>query len=147
MSSEGTLLYTAATESLVAEQSGNNVYEKMMSYAIGLSSDYGLFMKDIKSTEKQIKTDFGITSMPNPWRSAKSVISSAMKLKIPLYDNNGNFKGKTSLQLAIKALKTDVKEEKTVDHYVSKIMTTIKNIEDQGIREDVISELLKYLED
>jgi hypothetical protein len=47
--------------------------------------------------------------MPGPWRSAKSVIQTSMKLGIKLIDDNGGYVGKTYLQNKIKELKTEDK--------------------------------------
>jgi hypothetical protein len=88
------------------------------------------FSKDLRDTEKQIKKEFEVTSMPGPWRSAKSVIQTAMKLKIGLVDDNGGYLGKTNLQNQIKKLKVDVKEPVTSEEYGNKIIKMLMTIPD-----------------
>jgi hypothetical protein len=87
-------LYAAATESLVSDASATSTFEKMIQVAY-THSTVDTFTKELKDTEKLIKKDFEISSMPGPWRSAKSVIHTAMKLSISLVDDNGSYCGKT----------------------------------------------------
>jgi len=79
-------LYAAATESLVSDASATSTFEKMIAVAFTHSS-VDTFAKDLRDTEKQIKKDYEVSSMPGPWRSAKSVIHTAMKLSIKLIDD------------------------------------------------------------
>ena len=118
-------LYAAATESLVSDASATSTFEKMIAAAFTHSS-VETFTKDLKDTEKQIKKDFDISAMPGPWRSAKSVIHTAMKLSIKLIDDNGSYVGKTFLQNKIKELKVP-KEEISAEDYANKV---IKNLMD-----------------
>ena len=90
-------LYAAATESLVSDASAKSTFEKMIQVAF-MHSVPETFAKEVKDTEKQIRKEFDITSMPGPWRSAKSVIQTSMKLGIKLIDDNGGYVGKTYLQ-------------------------------------------------
>ena len=120
-------LYNAATEALVSETSAQSTFEKMIQCAYS-SKDHQSFMEEVKETEKQIKKDFEVTSMPNPWRSAKSVISSAMKLNIDLVDDNSCYYGKTFLQTAIKAAKANVKAEYSVMELTNQIIGKFNSI-------------------
>ena len=120
-------LYNAATEALVSETSAQSTFEKMIQCAYS-SKDHQSFMEEVKETEKQIKKDFEVTSMPNPWRSAKSVISSAMKLNIDLVDDNSCYYGKTFLQTAIKAAKADVKSEYSVMELTNQVIGKLNSI-------------------
>jgi hypothetical protein len=119
-------LYAAATESLVSDASATSTFEKMIAVAFTHSS-VDTFAKDLRDTEKQIKKEYEVSSMPGPWRSAKSVIHGAMKLSIKLIDDNGNYCGKTFLQNKIRELKTP-KEEMTAEDYANKIIKTMMNV-------------------
>lgn len=119
-------LYTAATESLVADASATSTFEKMIAVAFTYTSVED-FVKEVKETEKQIRKDFDISSMPGPWRSAKSVIHTAMKLSIKLIDDNGSYVGKTFLQNKIKELKTP-KEELTSEEYANKVIKNLLSV-------------------
>ena len=121
-------LYAAATESLVSDASATSTFEKMISVAF-THGTIETFSKDLRDTEKQIKKEFEVTSMPGPWRSAKSVIQTAMKLKLGLVDDNGGYLGKTNLQNQIKKLKTIVsKEPLTSEEYGNKIIKMLMTI-------------------
>ena len=119
-------LYAAATESLVSDASATSTFEKMIQVAY-THSTVETFTKELKDTEKQIKKDFEIKSMPGPWRSAKSVIHSAMKLGISLVDDNGTYCGKTFLQNKIKEKKPE-KEEVTNQQYIDKVLRLLMEI-------------------
>jgi len=122
--SDVSTLYTAATESLVSDQAGNSTFEKMLRVAY-THAGVETFIKEVKETEAKIKKDFEISSMPGPWRSAKSVVYSAMRLSIPLIDKNGQCHGKTFLQNAIKEKRGVDKEEITTNEYVTKICNAL----------------------
>lgn len=119
-------LYAAATEALVSDASATSTFEKMIQVAY-MHSTETTFAKELKETEKLIKKEFEVGSMPGPWRSAKSVIQSAMKLGIGLVDDNGGYCGKTYLQNKIKEMKTDVKEPMTNEQYSDKIIKMLMN--------------------
>jgi hypothetical protein len=119
-------LYAAATESLVSDASATSTFEKMIQVAY-THSTVDTFTKELKDTEKLIKKDFEISSMPGPWRSAKSVIHTAMKLSISLVDDNGSYCGKTYLQNKIKEAKPD-KEEVTNQQYIDKFLKLLMDI-------------------
>ena len=119
-------LYAAATEALVSDASATSTFEKMIQVAFTHSTEE-TFAKDIKATEKLIKKEFEVGSMPGPWRSAKSVIQSAMKLGIGLVDDNGGYCGKTYLHNKIKEMKTGVKEPVTNEEYSNKIIKMLMN--------------------
>jgi len=119
-------LYAAATESLVSDASATSTFEKMIQVAY-THSTVDTFTKELKDTEKLIKKDFEISSMPGPWRSAKSVIHTAMKLSISLVDDNGSYCGKTYLQNKIKEAKPD-KEEVTNQQYIDKVLKLLMDI-------------------
>jgi hypothetical protein len=123
-------LYAAATEALVSDASATSTFEKMIQVAYTHSTEE-TFAKDIKATEKLIKKEFEVGSMPGPWRSAKSVIQSAMKLGISLVDDNGGYCGKTYLQNKIKEMKTGVKEPMTHEEYSNKIIKMLMNPPDE----------------
>ena len=120
-------LYAAATEALVSDASATSTFEKMIQVAFTHSTEE-TFAKDIKATEKLIKKEFEVGSMPGPWRSAKSVIQSAMKLGIGLVDDNGGYCGKTYLQNKIKEMKTGTKEDVTPDAYINKICKLLAEV-------------------
>jgi hypothetical protein len=138
-------LYAAATEALVSETSATSTFEKMIQVAFTHSS-IETFAKEVRETERQIKKEFEIGSMPGPWRSAKSVIHSAMKLSLGLVDDNGGFYGKTYLQNKIKEMKTGTKEDVTPDVYVNKICKLLAEVPEHIDAKSVHREVLKFLE-
>ena len=77
---------------------------------------------------ERIKKEFEVGSMPGPWRSAKSVIHSAMKLGIGLVDDTGGFYGKTFLQNKIKDSKTDTKEPETNEEYGNRVIKMLMSV-------------------
>ena len=119
-------LYAAATESLVSDASATSTFEKMIQVAFTHSS-VETFTKELKDTERAIKKDFEVSSMPGPWRSAKSVIHSAMNLGIALVDDNGSYIGKTALQSKIKAAKP-VKTDVSVNEYVTQLIDKMTKV-------------------
>lgn len=114
-------LYAAATEALVSDASATSTFEKMIAAAFTHSTP-DTFYKELKDTEKQIKKEFEVGHMPSPWRSAKSVIQTAMKMSISLVDDNGGYCGKTFLQNKIKEAKSEDKVETTWEEYADKII-------------------------
>jgi hypothetical protein len=88
MELHSSLLYEAATNALAADASGENTWTKMVDHY--RSTDTASFRSDIKEMEKLIKDEYKLASMPNVWR---------------LSDENGNIRGKTSVQNDIKAIK------------------------------------------
>lgn len=110
MDIQESILYTAATDAIVSDTTGENCFEKLIKGALAFSaaSDY---KAELKAVEQVIKSEFGITKMPSPWRSGKSVVINSMELGVPLVDDNGVPYGKTTLQLAIKAERSVTKEE------------------------------------
>ena len=104
-------LYVAATNALASEASDVNTFEKMLSSAMSYT-DSSEFKKEVALIEDIIKSEFSLTKMPSPWRSAKSVCYGALALGIGFLDENGNQKGKTALQNEIKLIKTGGEEEK-----------------------------------
>jgi hypothetical protein len=137
-------LYAAATESLVSDASATSTFEKMIQVAFTHSS-VETFTKELKDTERAIKKDFEVSSMPGPWRSAKSVIHSAMNLGIALVDDNGSYIGKTALQSKIKAAKP-VKTELTNEEYATKVCNLIANVPDDIDEEQVRKLVRAFLE-
>jgi hypothetical protein len=137
-------LYAAATEALVSETSATSTYEKMIAVAY-THSTFETFSKELKDTEKQIRKDFEVGSMPGPWRSAKSVIASSMKLGISLIDDNGGFVGKTFLQNKIKEAKAAGKEEITSQQYADKIIKSLMYIPEELDAKTVFDYVRSYL--
>jgi hypothetical protein len=136
-------LYEAATESLVADSSANSTFEKMISVAY-THGTLDTFVQELKATEKQIKAEFEVGAMPGPWRSAKSVIQSAMRLKLSLCDDNAVFYGKTYLQNKIKEAKTETKVV-TEEDYISRICKLLSNVPEDMDAKKVHSEVHKFL--
>lgn len=136
-------LYAAATESLVSDASATSTFEKMIQVAY-THSTVDTFTKELKDTEKQIKKDFEIKSMPGPWRSAKSVIHSAMKLGISLVDDNGTYCGKTFLQNKIKEKKPE-KEEVTNQQYIDKVLRLLMEIPEHLDAKTIHAEVKKMI--
>jgi len=139
-------LYAAATESLVSDASATSTFEKMIAEAFNHGT-VETFTKDLLETEKQIKKEFEIKSMPGPWRSGKSVLLSAMKLNIKLIDNNGTYYGKTALQNKIKAMKVETKDPVTSIEYADKIIKLLMNTPDDldvGLIYQAVADFIKH---
>jgi hypothetical protein len=136
-------LYAAATEALVSETSATSTFEKMIAVAY-THSTVDTFVKELKDCERQIKKDFEVGSMPGPWRSAKSVIQSAMKLDIGLVDDNGTYVGKTFLQNKIKE-KKPVKDEPTNQEYIDKILRLLMEIPEYLDATHIHTEVKNYM--
>jgi len=136
-------LYAAATESLVSDASATSTFEKMIQVAY-THSTVDTFTRELKDTEKLIKKDFEISSMPGPWRSAKSVIHTAMKLSISLVDDNGSYCGKTYLQNKIKEAKPD-KEEVTNQQYIDKVLKLLMDIPEYLDAKTIHAEVKKII--
>jgi hypothetical protein len=141
-------LYKAATEAIVSETSATSTYEKMIKVAHS-HKDLESFQTELIETESTIKKEFELKSMPGPWRSAKSVIVTAMRMKIPLVYINGTFFGKTNLQNQIKVIKiineAELEKEFTEEQWASKITYLIDTIPGYMDEHKVISIVLGYL--
>ena len=136
-------LYAAATESLVSDASATSTFEKMIQVAFTHSS-VETFTKEIRDTERAIKKDFEVSSMPGPWRSAKSVIHSAMNLGISLVDDNGSYIGKTALQTKIKQakpVKTDISINDYVNQLVDKMLKVPEGLNAKAVCREVKARL------
>lgn len=98
-----TKLIADATGAL--EATVNNVFgDHIAAVAIDGQSEEAV-AAHFKKFEAIYKVDVGVKSMPNPYRSAKSVITNAVALGINLLDSDGLPKGKTQLQNEIKGSK------------------------------------------
>ena len=111
--SDMSLLYEAATNSLASDASSNNCWTKMVERSLAYSS-WKDFKDEAKAIEDQIKSEYDLTSMPSSWRSAKSVVMSALRNSIALFDENGQPKGKSSVQQALRDI-TPTKVEGVYD--------------------------------
>ena len=138
-------LYAAATEALVSDSSATSTFEKMIQVAF-THSTLETFAKEVKDTESLIRKEFEVSAMPGPWRSAKSVIQSSMKLNIGLVDDNGGYYGKTHLQNKIKELKLETKDPMTNDEYVDKIMRLLMEVPKEIDSAYVYNKIKAYLE-
>ena len=96
------MLYEAATNALASDASGENTWTKMVTASFVHGSDKTAFYKELRTVEKQIKTEYALKSMPGAWRGAKSIVLAAMLKAIPLADENGLIKGKTAIQNTLK---------------------------------------------
>jgi len=103
-------LYAAATNALASEASAINTFEKIVSFAMSCL-DVSDFKTQLYDVEKVIKEEYSLTSMPSPWRSAKSVCLSAFSFGISFLNENSVPKGKTRLQAEIKAATSTESEE------------------------------------
>ena len=138
-------LYAAATESLVSETSATSTFEKMIHVAFTHSTSE-TFGKELRETEKQIKKDFEVSSMPGPWRSAKSVIQTAMKSGVSLVDDNGGFYGKTYLQNKIKEIKSSTKDPITDEAYAARICNLLSSVPEGVDSKKVYKLVITFME-
>ena len=136
-------LYAAATEALVSDASATSTFEKMIQVAY-THSTVDTFSQELKDTERLIKKEFEIGSMPGPWRSAKSVIHTSMKLGISLLDDNGSYCGKTYLQNKIKDMKPG-KEEITNQQYNDKILKLLMEVPEYLDAKTIHAEVKKMM--
>lgn len=104
-------LYEAGVQSLVSEESATNVYQMIAKESKGFT--FSSYKEALNETEGTIKKEFSLSKMPGPWRSAKSVVLSALRYEINLFDDNGNVVGKSEVQKAIK----ESKMEKVITPY------------------------------
>ena len=123
------LLYDAATNSLASDASSDNCWTKMVTASFG-NPEYSSFQKELKEIEKLIKSEYKLSSMPSPWRSAKSVVLSALKESISLTGVNGEILGKSHIQVLLKHLKspTDVNLFKKVQASCLIVINNIKKL-------------------
>lgn len=132
-------LYKAGQESIVAEATSNSTFEKIAKVGTRYIGTVEQFYKELQYAETAIKKDFELKKMPNPWRSAKSVITTCLHMGIPLHDDNGDIFGKTALQTAIKA-KRSAKSE-TLASYSSKLIGMIarppSGIDSMSVQEEI----------
>ena len=98
------ILYEAATNSLASDASGDNCWTKMVTASF-LHSDAESFSRELRSIESLIKKEYSLSSMPTSWRSAKSIVLTAMKKDMKLTDPNGSILGKSFVQAALKKAK------------------------------------------
>lgn len=110
----GSSLYEAATNALASDASSDNTFSKIA--LASLSFEQKDFERELRKVERLIKTEYKLGSMPNAWRSAKSIVLACMKHGIAIQDVNGELKGKTMLQTALRAKKT-TKEWTALDHF------------------------------
>lgn len=105
-------LYSAAVNALASDASASNTFEKIMLSATSVL-DVSSFKQELAVIEDIIRSEYSLTSMPGPWRSAKSVVLGALSLGITLLDGNGLTRGKSELQAAIKTAKGELTEPPT----------------------------------
>jgi hypothetical protein len=134
------LLYDAGKESIVAEETEASTYEKILKVAYEKPIEE--LIKMFKEAEKKIKAEFSLKSMPNPWRSAKSVVLNAMAKGMPLKDGNGNFKGKSRLQTDLKILASVASP--TIEEYVKSIIMMLESPK-HGFLQKEVQELFAHL--
>ena len=142
------LLYDAATNSLASDVSSDNCWTKMVTAGLTVD-DAKFFSKDIKAVEDLIKKEYGLKSMPSPWRSAKSVVLTAMAALIKLTDENGNIKGKSAIQALLKANKDekDVEIMPKVRAAIGVVLKYIKSGELTPKELEEIEDMLKEAKD
>lgn len=128
-------LYETALDSLVSEKTSENTFSKML--VVATYTDRAELVATLKKVEQRVKEEYGVTSMPSPWRSAKSVVIQAMSMHIPLEIRNESggigFKGKTLLQNDIRAHKTSVAEsfltqDQQANKHLEKILPLLTNM-------------------
>ena len=114
MTTHDSALYEAATNALASEASSENTWTKMVTASFPYTTRKD-FEKELKAVELLIKKEYGMTSMPTSWRSAKSIVLGAMKHEISLSDDNGHIKGKSAIQNALKAFSSQYVSCETVE--------------------------------
>lgn len=111
-------LYEAGKESIVSNETAASTFEKIAQ--VGFVSSKVDFLELMKAAEKTIKAEFELKKMPNPWRSAKSVVWTCLTEHIMLQGEDGKMFGKTALQQKIREKKT--KSAMTFEQYCNDIV-------------------------
>jgi hypothetical protein len=97
-------LYKGAIEANASVAASESCFSKIAKVASAAASieEFKLLCEEV---EKLVKEELGIKTMPNPWRSAKSVCIGIKTLGLSFYDGK-DLKGKTELQKVIKSNKS-----------------------------------------
>jgi hypothetical protein len=124
-------MYMAIVQASVSESSATNSFESVRSIAKNKTTSE--FLSICASAEEQYKKDFECSVMPNPYRSAKSVIKTALSLNID-FEN----KGKTEIQKEIKdsrkpkeVIRTTIEEFRIYYNKAAKIYGTLSSEDKQ----------------
>jgi hypothetical protein len=101
---DGHPLYDAAVGYVVSQKTDTDSWEKIAKFVATFpSSDTTIVEATFKTVEAQMKADFGLTSLPAAWRSAKATALKAHKNGIVLVNSDSNVVGKTAVSKAYKA--------------------------------------------
>jgi hypothetical protein len=96
------ILNYAVSEKATGDAWGTMVVETVSN---GAHRNVNEFDRLANGWEDEYKRDTDATSMPDAYRSAKSVLKNAIKAGVPLVNDDGTPKGKTAVEKAIKAAK------------------------------------------
>ena len=104
-----------------------NVKEEWEIYTLPAETEY---MQRFHNEPEHRKKDgsWKYSRLPSAYRSAKSVIGSALDLNLPLIGENGKPVGKSALQNAIKSGKESTTGEKTRLDKVNIMLSSIKKL-------------------
>lgn len=98
------VLKNVAVSSFASQTLANETYEGMVRWALEelkQGHDIHEMNRQIKEIEKEMKALYEAGAMPSAWRSAKSVVMTAVGMSIPLTEE-GKVRGKTDLETRIK---------------------------------------------
>lgn len=99
----GSSLYEACVGFMVSEKTGTDSWEQVAKWVaekVANGTPYDHIKSAFEVTEKQIKADFKVATLPVAWRSAKSTALKAARKGVPLVDVDGKVAGKTAIAVA-----------------------------------------------
>ncbi len=96
-------LYIAAVGFMVVEKQEEDSWNTIATFAAANGADMDALMMQFGATEKQVKKDFKVGSMPTRWRTAKSAAINALRSGVPLLKEDGTPFGKTEVEKATEA--------------------------------------------
>jgi len=129
------LLYQAAVDSLVSDRTSNDTWEKVARFAHaqmqnGSLVDYDAVAQSFKEIELQIKGEYGVSTMPSAWRSAKSIAIKALAHRINVMDQEGKVLGKTHVTSLVKKSRTggSVADEGNAFRVANRLLRRLKDV-------------------
>jgi hypothetical protein len=105
---DGHALYDAGVGFLVSKKTDEDSWAKVANYVGSLAQKevpVDTISKVFKAVEAQLKKDFGVTSMPTAWRTAKATAFGALEKGVPLLAD-GAARPKTEVSKQLKGAPT-----------------------------------------
>jgi len=129
---ESNPLYDACVGFMVAEKSEADSWAKVarlvqtkVDNGVG---DVAVLKAEFAVVEKQIKHDFGVTTLPTTWRTAKSSSLAAARAGVSLTDEAGNIKPKSALEDEVRIKIALDRPVESVSTEVVRLLTEASNL-------------------